>query len=98
MNPVVERLAGAISPESPCGENLEDTQLLASFDGYRVFGQITAPADDLDWREIRDKSLEALAQSRDLRLLAHLGAATLRTGGIGEFCDVVAVAARWFEG
>jgi type VI secretion system protein ImpA len=98
MDPVVERLVVGISPDSPAGENLEDTQLLASFDGYRVFGQMAPPGVDTDWREIRVKALEGLDQSRDLRLLAHLGAAALRTQGLAGFCDVLGVASRWFEG
>ena len=44
MDPVVERLVVGISPDNPAGENLEDTQLLASFDGYRVFGQMAPPS------------------------------------------------------
>ena len=98
MDPVVERLVVGISPDNPAGENLEDTQLLASFDGYRVFGQMAPPGVDTDWREIRDKALEGLDQSRDLRLLAHLGAAALRTQGVAGFCDVLGVASRWFDG
>ena len=98
MDPVVERLVAAISPDSPAGENLEDTQLLASFDGYRVFGQMAPPGAETDWREIRDRALEGLGQSRDLRLLTHLGAAALRTHGLGGFCDVLGVASRWFDG
>ena len=98
MDPVVERLAVGISPDNPAGGNLEDTQLLASFDGYRVFGQMAPLAVDTDWREIRDKALEGLDQSRDLRLLAHLGASALRTQGLAGFCDVLGVASRWFEG
>ena len=98
MDPVVERLAVGISPDNPAGGNLEDTQLLASFDGYRVFGQMAPPGVDTDWREIRDKALEGLGQSRDLRLLAHLAAAVLRTQGLAGFCDVLGVASRWFDG
>jgi type VI secretion system protein ImpA len=96
MNPVVARLAEPISAENPCGEDLEDTQLLASFDAFHLFGQMTPPAEDTDWREIRDKALEGLEQSRDLRLLAHLAAATLRTDGLQQFCDVLQMGARWF--
>ena len=97
MDPVVARLAEPINPESPCGEDLEDTPLLASFDAYRLFGQMAPLADDTDWREIRDRSLEALEQSRDLRLLAHLAAAVLRTDGLQRFCDVVQVGGQWFS-
>lgn len=96
MDPVVARLAEPVNPESPCGDDLEDTPLLASFDAYRLFGQMAPLADDTDWRGIRDRSLEALEQSRDLRLLAHLAAAVLRTDGLPRFCDVVQVAGQWF--
>ena len=71
----------------PCGESLEDTALLASFDAFRLFGQarpldapaepdekrIPKPPESPEWVEIRDKALEALAKSKDLRLLAYLG-------------------------
>jgi type VI secretion system protein ImpA len=97
MDPVVSRLAEAISADSPCGEDLEDTPLLASFDVHRIFGQMAAPAAETDWREIRDKAFEALEQSRDLRLLAHLAAASLRTNGLQRFCDVLQVASGWFS-
>jgi type VI secretion system protein ImpA len=97
MDPVVARLAEPIDGENPCGVDLEDSPLLASFDAYRVFGQMAAPSEDTDWREIRDKSLEGLDQSRDLRLLAHLAAASLRTDGLQRFCDLLHVGARWFD-
>lgn len=97
MDASIERLLTPISAESPCGENLEDSALLASFDAYRVFGHLTPHEDEVDWRELRDRSLEALGTSRDLRLLAHLAAAVLRTGGLAAFCDVLRVADGWFE-
>lgn len=97
MDPVAARLVEPIDGEHPCGVDLEDTPLLASFDAYRVFGQMTAPPVDVDWREIRDKALEGLEQSRDLRLLANLAAAALRTDGLQRFCDLMYVAARWFD-
>lgn len=97
MSPLVARLMEPVSAENPCGADIEDTPLLASFDAYRLFGQMTAPASDTDWREIRDRSAEALEQSRDLRLLAHLAAASLRTDGLPGFCDVLQVASRWFN-
>jgi type VI secretion system protein ImpA len=96
MSPLVARLMEPVSAESPCGDDIEDTPLLASFDAYRLFGQMTAPSGETDWREIRDRAGEALEQSRDLRLLAHLAAASLRTDGLPAFCDVLQVASRWF--
>jgi type VI secretion system protein ImpA len=96
MSPLVARLMEPVSAESPSGTDIEDTPLLASFDAYRLFGQMTAPSSDTDWREIRDRSAEALEQSRDLRLLAHLAAASLRTDGLQGLSGVLQVASRWF--
>jgi len=84
-----------ISADAPCGVDLEDTQLLASFDAFRVFGNSTPLRADLDWRDIRNQSMEALGQSRDLRLLAHLAAATLRVDGLKPFCDLLQVTDQW---
>jgi type VI secretion system protein ImpA len=86
-----------LSSENPCGEDLEDTQLLASFDAYRIFGQSAPLSDETDWREIRDRSLEALEKSKDLRLLAHLASAVVRTEGFGALAETLVVAARWLD-
>src|ERR1700738_1655041 len=94
----IESLIEPVSAEAPCGADLEYTQLLSGFDAYRLFGSDTPLAADTDWRAIRDKSLEALAQSHDLRLLAHLGAALVRIDGLNSFCTVITVADRWLGG
>ena len=60
---VGEELLQAIAPDRPCGDDLEDTALLASFDAFRVFGQ-SAPHDPVpEWSSIRAKSAEALCKS-----------------------------------
>jgi type VI secretion system protein ImpA len=86
-----------LSADAPCGENLEDSQLLGSFDAYRLFGQ-SVPFDPApDWRMIENKAREALEQSRDFRLLAHLSAAALRTKGLEAFLGTLSVAAHWLD-
>ena len=86
-----------ISPEHPCGESLEDTQLLASFDVFRLFGQ-PLPADPApEWNLIRTQALEALGKSKDLRLLAYLGVAVLRTDGLDAFTDTLNIASQWLQ-
>lgn len=95
MHEAIAALREPLSAEAPCGEDLEDTQLLASFDAYRLFGQATPLSSETDWREIRDRSLEALATSRDFRLLTHLASATVRTEGFATFVQVLEVAAHW---
>jgi type VI secretion system protein ImpA len=96
-----------VSEEAPCGENLEDTPLLTAFDTFRVFGQPT-PLDKRlddrdklipppDWVDIRQRAIEALARSKDLRLLAYLGTALLWTEGLAAFASTLDVAAEWLE-
>jgi len=96
MDSTIEKLSIPLSAEAPCGTDLEDTQLLAAFDAYRLFGQMSPLSTEINWREIRDKALEALAQSKDLRLLAHLAAAQLRLAGLIGFAEALTVAGRWF--
>ncbi len=92
-----QTLLEPITAEAPCGESLEDTQLLASFDAFRVFGQATPLEPPPQWGEIKNRSIEALARSKDLRVLAFLGSAVLRTDGFPAFSDTLNVAARWLD-
>ncbi|HEV7137952.1 MAG TPA: type VI secretion system protein TssA [Steroidobacteraceae bacterium] len=101
MQVEVSTLVMPITEDRPCGEDLDETQplVLAGFDSYRLFGQMAPwPKDKQpDWREIRDRSLEVLAQSRDLRVLAHLAAAALHTEGLGAFGQTLATAKAWLS-
>jgi len=105
------QLLQPIADDMPCGQSLEDTELLASFDAFRLFGQsrpldaaaekdekrIPKPVESPEWIEIRDKALDALAKSKDLRLLAYLGTALLRTDGLPAFAETLRVASQWLE-
>jgi type VI secretion system protein ImpA len=93
------QLLQPITEDRPCGESLEDTELLASFDAFRIFGLSTPPKppEAPEWGDIRDKALEAMAKSKDLRLLAYLGTALLRTDGLPAFGETLRVASQWLE-
>jgi len=82
---------------NPCGVSLEDTPVLASFDGFRLFGQSTALEPVPDWGAIKAAATEALSRSKDFRVLAHLAAAVVRTEGLTSFLEVLPVAAYWLE-
>lgn len=97
MSREIQALSNPISAEVPCGINLEDSQLLASFDAFRLFGQVTALEPVPDWAAIKARSVEALSQSKDLRVLAHLAAAVIRTDGAPDFFAALAAAASWLE-
>ena len=105
------QLLQPITEAQPCGESLEDSELLSSFDTFRLFGQsrpldapaepnekrIPKPPESQEWVEIRDKAVDALAKSKDLRLLAILGTALLRTDGVPAFSETLTVASQWLE-
>jgi type VI secretion system protein ImpA len=101
-----EALLQPLAGDQPCGQNLEDTPLLASFDGLRLFGQARQPdapaeGDETrkppEWGEIKTSALDALSKSKDLRLLAYLGTAALRTDGLPAFFDTLTVASEWLK-
>lgn len=104
---VFEGLMRPLSESSPCGVSLEDTAMLAAFDAYKLFGQQNAigtrrpgqkedePPTPPDWNEVIEKSTAALAISKDLRVLAHFGAAQLWLGGLVPFCETLRIAAGW---
>jgi type VI secretion system protein ImpA len=93
----VDALLQPLAGDSPCGQNLEDTQLLASFDSFRTFGQATPLSPDIDWRAIAARANEALAQSKDIRPLTYLAAATIRTEGLVGFVQLLQAAAAWLK-
>jgi type VI secretion system protein ImpA len=102
-----------ISQEQPCGVNLEDTAVLSALDALRLFGQARspeAPPDDdggekelskarppLEWDRIKSDSLDGLSKSKDLRLLAYLGTALLRTDGLPAYSHTLTTASEWLE-
>jgi type VI secretion system protein ImpA len=94
---VFEGLSGPLSVENPGGEDLDESGFLYSLDAARVFGRDTPIGEDVDWRALRALALEGLAKSRDLRALAHLATAGLRTSGLDEFAASANVAANWLE-
>jgi len=108
-----QALLQPISPEQPCGVSLDDSILLSSLDALRLFGQARSPeappdpeGDEkelakarppLEWDKIRADALEGLSKSKDLRLLAYLGTALLRTDGLPAFAGVLTTASQWLE-
>lgn len=108
-----ESLLQPLTGEQPCGVNLDDTGGLVVFDALRLFGQTRSPeappeTDDADkesakakppieWDRLQADALEALGRSKDLRLLAYLGIAVLRTEGLPSFTKTLTVASQWLE-
>ncbi|HEY2433463.1 MAG TPA: type VI secretion system protein TssA [Vicinamibacterales bacterium] len=108
-----QALLAPLGGEQPCGQNPDDTGALVAFDALRLFGQSRSPeaAPDaeesdkeaaktrapLEWGRVRSDALEALGKSKDLRLLAYLAMASLRTDGLTSFAETLTTASKWLE-
>jgi type VI secretion system protein ImpA len=108
-----QALLTPIAGEQPCGQNPDDTGGLVAFDALRLFGQPRspeAPPDQdegdkeaaktkppIEWERIRTDALDALGKSKDLRLLAYLATALLRTDGLMAFTQTLTTASTWLE-
>ena len=85
----LDELLKEISPDQPCGENLEydpalqELETLVQGKPETQFGE----AEEPDWRDIRNKSTEIFARTKDLRVTLHLSLALLQMEGIPGLRD-----------
>jgi type VI secretion system protein ImpA len=89
----IESLLSEVSAEAPCGEDLSyDQSYLALEDMVRpkstggVLGEEEA-GEEPSWREVRQKSLELLQRSKDLRIATYFALAGLKLEGIPGLRD-----------
>jgi type VI secretion system protein ImpA len=94
----IKSLLSEVSPESPCGEDLSyDASFLALEDMLRsktgggVVAGVEEQADEPNWREVREKSIELLRRSKDLRVVMYLVLAALRIDGLAGLRDGMAL-------
>lgn len=81
------RLFGqARSPEAPPEVDTED--------GLREVAKVRPP---IEWDRIRNDAIEGLRKTKDLRVLAYLATAFLRTDGLPAFTKTLTTAAQWLE-
>lgn len=89
------RLTEPIAADNPCGNSLDETQALASLDSQRIFGRLTPAEDEPDWSTLRSACLSALADSKDLRVLAHLTAAVIRVDTLANALRMFPLVSTW---
>jgi type VI secretion system protein ImpA len=88
-------LSQPIEGAGSCGDNPDGTPELAALESLRVFGLLTPPDAQTDWRQIRSRSLGLLGRCRDFRVLAHYTAALVRTSTLGEALRVFPLVEMW---
>jgi type VI secretion system protein ImpA len=88
-------LTEPIESEHTCGKSLDETQVLAALDSHRIFGRLTPPESEPDWHALRSACLAALADSKDLRVLAHLTAAVIRVDILSDALRMFPLISTW---
>ncbi|MBM9486491.1 type VI secretion system protein TssA [Pseudomonas sp. ICBG1301] len=93
----VPLLLAAVSPTSPCGEDMEyDAQFLqlerdAKGQPERSMGDSILPAEPPEWRSIQQQSLDLLQRSKDLRITHFLLQSTLALQGVAGLAEVLSL-------
>lgn len=84
----IEPLLLEISPDAPCGDNLEYDAAFIALEGEakgtpeKQVGDRIEPAVPPNWKNVRKQVLELLARTRDLRLLLELARTGLNMDGL----------------
>jgi len=93
----IERLLEEVSPDAPCGDDLEyDGEFLemaraAERRPEQRMGDAVVEAEEPDWRTVRDKASGLLSRTKDLRVALYLTRALAHTDGIAGAADGIAL-------
>lgn len=88
-----EELLKPITDAKPCGDDLyydPSFQELESMMKGKLETQFSA-AEDPDWKALRERCLELFAKSKDLRVATTLCLAVVKTGGVLELGEALAL-------
>ena len=84
----IEEFLAPISPDKPCGENLEydaDFQLMnqaSQGKAEQQFGDTIIPAEPADWNTVEKFATSLLSRTKDLRVMLALTHAWTRRRGL----------------
>jgi type VI secretion system protein ImpA len=89
----IDQLLNSVSDEAPSGPDMEYDPLFGEMERAAVskeeqqYGDTIIPAEEPDWKALKNKSLEILAQSKDLRAAIYLTRALIHTDGFAGLAD-----------
>jgi type VI secretion system protein ImpA len=89
----VNGLVKDLSPDSPCGENLEydpafgELERAARGKEEQSLGDSVVAAEPPDWRDVRKRCLDLFERTLDLRVAVYLARALLSTDGLAGFAE-----------
>ena len=82
----VSQLLAEVSPESPCGEDLEYDPAFGEMERAsqgrpeQQMGDSVKSAEDPDWKTVREKATDVLSRSKDLRAAVYLACTSEHRG------------------
>lgn len=89
----IDEILAPISPENPCGENLEydaDFQAMGQASQGKAeqqFGDTIIPAEPADWNTVEKLATRLLGRTKDLRVMLALTHAWTRRRGLSGYAD-----------
>ncbi|AUX73795.1 type VI secretion system protein TssA [Erwinia pyrifoliae] len=89
----LEALLAPVTPDRPCGENLEyDADYMAmdqasAGKAEQQFGDTIIPAEPADWNKVERLALDLLGRSKDLRVMLALTRAWTQLRGLSGYAD-----------
>lgn len=93
----LDSLLADLSPDSPCGEDLSydpaflELERIAQGTPEQQIGDTIIPAEEPNWREVKEKADELWGRSRDLRVLLYRTLADLKIRGLPGLRDGLAL-------
>jgi type VI secretion system protein ImpA len=95
--PNIESLFEPVSPDAPCGADLEYDPAFLELDRIsevrpeQQMGDAIVPAQEPDWKEVGNRALALLSKTKDMRIALRLTRARLYTEGLAGLADGLAV-------
>ena len=103
MSILNQTLFAPVSEAQPCGPDysydprFDELETILKGKPEVEIGSVQTPAEPPDWRELRQKSEEFLAESKHLRVATMLCCSLLKTEGLPGFLEGLQLIKAWLE-
>lgn len=99
----LEKLLEPLSPESPCGEDLEydpefgEMERAAQGKAEQQYGETVVAAEPPDWKDVRKRVDSLLERTKDMRVAVYLARCSLQMEGLESFRMALALLRGYVE-
>lgn len=99
----LDYLLDEVSPEYPCGKNLEEDSVFLQLEDAmrfveeRQMGDSILPAEEPDWKLVHKLAMQLLEQTRDIQVAMYLTCSLLRSNGLDGFNQGLSLLNGWLD-